>query len=232
MRAAFSSQPLRALRYHPRMASSLRIENGLLCVPVGTRIPKVCLLCGATKGIVRRNQTYTVGSGGVAVGGVGGVLGAVFAQSMRGLDRGTVALAFAVLIGGGGAIAYLVDRFAKKVEVALPLCEACDGRWAEGVEKRRIVLAGLALFGVLVVVGYVIESVLTVGVGFGILAVLLLFAWSAGLRDRFVQVGSVKTDVVAFRISEETAQKVVARAERKAARKDRGSTGEDAEADA
>ncbi|MFN7700918.1 MAG: hypothetical protein ACK5U8_23695, partial [Deltaproteobacteria bacterium] len=76
---------------------NVRLHDGLLCAEVGGRIPKVCLLCGATKDVVRRTQEYPIGASyGTGAGTAGGVVGALTAQSLRHVDR---AVAVGAIVG-------------------------------------------------------------------------------------------------------------------------------------
>jgi len=194
----------------------VRLHEGLLCAKVGGRIPKVCLLCGATKDVVRRHQEYAVGASyGAGAGAGGGVVGAMVAQSLRGMDRG---LAAAVIVGIVVVVAVgatLAHRATPTIPMELPLCQTCDGRWADAMQHRIWLLLALALFFALVVIGIALDAMMILGASMLVLVASLAAAWALGLRNRVLHVGWVKAHEIAFRVSPEIATKVLERAERK-----------------
>jgi hypothetical protein len=198
-------------------AMDVRLHEGLLCARVDGTIPKVCLLCGATKDVVRRNQEYAIGTSyGTGAGAAGGVAGAMVASSLRGLDRGTAAMAVVALVAVVVAIAVVANRATPKIAMSLPLCQRCDGRWAEGESYRLWVLVAIGLFFALVVVGMALESTPAMVGGLVVLVASLVGAYVLGLKDRFLQIARVDRKEIAMRVPEPIAQKVIERAERRA----------------
>jgi hypothetical protein len=195
----------------------VRIHEGLLCARVEGTIPKVCLLCGATKDVVRRQQEYAVGTSyGPGVVVAGGAFGSMVARSVRGLDRGVAAMAVVALVAVVVIAAAAAHRAMPKVAVSLPLCRRCDGRWAEGESYRLWLLVAVGVFFALVVVGMALDSTLAMVGGLVVLVALLGGAFAAGLKERFLQIVRVDRSEIAMRVPEPIAQKVIERAERRA----------------
>lgn len=206
--------------YHRGM--DVRLHEGLLCAKVGGRIPKVCLLCGATKEIVRRRQEYAVGASyGAGAGAAGGVIGAVVASQLRHVDRGLAAMLLVGIVVVVSIVAMLAHRASPKVELELPLCQACDARWAEGLSYRTWILLAVGVFFVLVVVGMALDAMLLLGLGMLVLFGVLAWAWASGQRERFVQVGWVQASEVGLRLKDEIARAVIERAEKNVERRAR-----------
>ena len=83
---------------------------------------------------------------------------------------------------------YVVDVDARKVELRLPLCRACNARWTKGVAIRRWLVAALLVASGLILAGVATkETALVVGGG-AALAVFLGWAIAAKLPARFVGV--------------------------------------------
>jgi len=202
----------------------VRLHEGLLCARVGGRIPKVCLLCGGTQEIARRRQEYAVGASyGAGAGAGGGVVGAAVASQIRHMDPG---LAAAVIVGIVVVLAVVVtvaNRATPKVELELPLCATCDGRWAEGLRNRTWILLALGAFGALTVAGIALDAMVLLVIAMLLLFGVLGWAWATGQRARFLEVGWARADEVGLRVKDEIARKVLERAqkndERRAAKK-------------
>lgn len=197
----------------------VRLHDGMLCARTDGRIPKVCLLCGATKDVVRRTQEYGVGTNyGAGAGAGGGVAGALVAQSLRGLDRGLAAAVITGLVAVVVLVAWVAHRATPKVALELPLCKSCDGRWAEAEQRRVWILLALGLFLALVVVGIGLDAMWLLGVALLLVFGLLAFAKLTGQAERFAKVGFVKREEIGLRLAPEIAEKIVERAKRRAER--------------
>lgn len=195
----------------------VRLHDGLLCAKVGGRIPKVCLLCGATKDVVRRTQEYPIGASyGTGAGAVGGVVGALTAQSLRHVDR-TVAVGVMVgLVAVVSVVAFVAHRITPRVAMELPLCTSCDGRWAEGEARRVWIFAAIGLFLALVLTGFALDAMALMVAGLAVILGVVGFAKVTDQAQRFAQIGFVQKDEVGFRVSPEIAAKIVERAKRRA----------------
>ncbi len=194
-------------------------EGELLVVPTGVTLPKVCLKCGGRHDIVRRKAPYTVGTAGRASAGVGGVIGVVFAQTMRGVDRVVAVLVFTVLIATASAVAWVMQRSATKVELALPLCASCDAAWTEGERQRTGILWGLGGSFVALAAGYALASTVLMAVGGLAFAIAIVVALVLQLPKRFVPALAVKPEAVRLKVAPAIADAVVERARRRAERR-------------
>lgn len=195
-------------------------EGDLLVVPVGARLPKVCLKCGARHDITRRKASFTIGTAAKAAGTASGVGGAVLAQALRGLDRTFAVLAFTGVAGMLGVIAWLAQRGAAKVELALPLCASCDAAWTEGEMLRTRFAWALGVSFALLAAGYALYSTPTLGVGGALFVLALVMAIGARLPKRFVSATVAKAEAVSLKVEGAIADDVVARARRRAERRD------------
>jgi hypothetical protein len=117
--------------------------SDLTAIPVDLdeRLPRICFKCAATNEIVRRPEVLTVTSQTARnMGMVGGAMGAVSASIMRSNKELLVPLL--ALLGVGVAIfSVYTHRTAQRVEVAIPLCPACDTRWSKAKAARPFFLA-------------------------------------------------------------------------------------------
>jgi hypothetical protein len=197
----------------------------MLCARTDGTIPKVCLLCGATKDVVRRTQEYPLGASyGAGAGAGGGVVGALVAQSLRGIDRMLAAMVVAGIVVVVAIGAWIAHRATPKVAMSLPLCTGCDGRWAEGEQRRTWFVLALVVFLLLTVGGIALDAMWMLGAGLALVLGLVLFARATDQAKRFVQVGFVQKDEIGFRLSREIAEKIVERAKRRAERASAPST--------
>ncbi|MFO0713337.1 MAG: hypothetical protein U0353_26015 [Sandaracinus sp.] len=195
----------------------VRLEQGLLCARVGGRIPKVCLLCGATKDVGRRTQEYAVGASyGTGAGAAGGVFGAIMAQSLRNVDRTLAVGAIVSLLAVVSVGAYIAHRLTPRVAMRVPLCGSCESRWAEAEARRIWYLLGLVEFLVLVLAGLALDATALMIAGMLVLIALVTAAKITDQAERFAQVGFVKKDEIGFRVSKEIAEKMIERAQRRA----------------
>ncbi len=199
----------------------VRIHDGMLCARTDGRIPKVCLLCGATRDVVRRTQEYPVGTSyGASAGAGGGVVGALVAQSLRGLDHMVAATAIVGLVAVVAVGAWLAHRATPKITIELPLCTACDGRWAEAQQRQTWFIIAIGVFLGLVVTGIALDAMWLLGAALAWVLALVAFALVTEQAKRFLHVGFVTKTEIGFRVSKEIGEKVVERARRRAAREE------------
>lgn len=204
----------------PRAHGGLPQQQGdLLVVPVGCRLPKLCLKCGTTDGVERRPKTYSVGTAGGAVGGIGGVLGASLARSMRDEEPIVLVGVVTVIIALVAAGAWLIQRAAKKVELEVPLCDACLARTAEGELLRTRLLVGLGASFVVLGAGWAMSST-PILVGGGLLFVVALVAtFAAKLPSYFLAAPAITEKAVSFKLEPGLAERVLERIARREAKK-------------
>lgn len=98
-------------------------EGPNLCVRLGATIPAVCLKCGVTTGIVRREHAFT----------------------WMPPEKRRNTLAMQLLFGAlGGALMEAANaKHRRNATLSLPLCEPCDQRWAQG---KKLAIVTLLLF--------------------------------------------------------------------------------------
>jgi hypothetical protein len=156
-------------------------------VDADRKIPPVCLKCGTTAGIVRRQENFAVSPAARGIGVGGGAVGAVVANATRHDSE----LMFPLLGFIGAVLAIVVwvlHTTAKRVHLALPLCAACNERWNAGRTIRRWLLVALGVATVCLILGLAFHS-LPVGVAGAVaLAVMIIVAIPAKLPARFVGV--------------------------------------------
>jgi len=168
----------------PRAAPPRWTAGATLAIAIAHKIPRVCLKCAATHGIVRRRETFTVGTSGAAYGAVGGLAGAVVVSLVRQDPESFLPVALLLAVGLG-VIAWSIQRRATKVTIAVPLCADCDRRWSRGVSLRKglvAVLAGSSLVGLVGLAGVPALTGLG-GVGF---VSAIAIALVARLPNRFL----------------------------------------------
>lgn len=194
----------------------VRLHDGLLCAKVGGRIPKVCLLCGATKDVVRRTQEYPIGASyGTGAGAAGGVVGAITAQSLRHMERSLALGAIIGLVAVVSVVAFVAHRITPRVTTEIPLCAGCDARWAEAEGRRVWFLVAVAMFLALVLAGFALDAMALMAAGLAVILLAVVFAKVTDQAKRFAQIGFVQKDEIGFRLSAEVAQKVLERARRR-----------------
>ncbi len=98
-------------------------EGSHLCVRLGAKIPSVCLKCGATGEIYRREHAFTW-----------------MPPEKR---RNTMAMRLMFGALGGALMEAANAKHRRNATLSLPLCEACDLRWAQG---KKLAVATLVLF--------------------------------------------------------------------------------------
>jgi hypothetical protein len=206
----------------------VRIVGESLAARVGGRIPKVCLKCGATKEITRRDQDFVLGTAGAMGASGGAVIGVAVAASLRSgplrddpmLQVVIIVVVFAIAIG----LALAWNARQKRVTLALPLCPACNESWNDGLRIRKQLLVGIAAMGVLVLVGIATEAMLFMGLGMVVFLIVLAVAVGAKIPARMIQAEWAKEREVALKIDRAIADKVVEKArkreEKKLARED------------
>jgi len=174
-----------------------------LVVDADKRLPAICLKCGAHKHIVRRNERLVAATAAQGLGAVGGVCGVMVARAMR-EDPVAGAFALAASLAGSLVVGYVVHRQAPKVDLALPLCRACNERWTNGVSARRIMLAILCAAFAAFAYGFLARDVFGYVVGGVAMGVAVFVAIVARLRDRFIAATDIRgTRVVLSRVSDD-----------------------------
>lgn len=106
-------------------------EGPNLAVRLDAKIPGVCLKCGTTAGIVRREHAFT----------------------WMPADKRRNTMAVRLLFGAlGGAMMEAANaKHRRNATLSLPLCEACDQRWVQGKKLAIItLLLFLASFGFII----------------------------------------------------------------------------------
>jgi hypothetical protein len=160
-------------------------------VDADRKIPPVCLKCGTTEGISRRQERFTVSPAARGVGVTGGAAGAVVANATR-HDSDLLLPLIAVIGAVLGIVVWILNTTAKRVELALPLCAACSDRWKTGVVIRRWLLFALGVAAVCLIGGLASHSV-PMGVAGGVaLFVMIAVAIAAKLPARFVGVQRIE----------------------------------------
>lgn len=168
----------------PRAAPPRWAAGATLAIAIAHKIPRVCLKCAATRGIVRRRETFTVGTSGAAYGAAGGLAGAVVVSTVRHDPESFLPVA-ALLVAGVGVIAWSIQKRATKVTIAVPLCEDCDRRWSRGLSLRRLLVVVLAASGLAALTGLVAWPPL-VALGAAGFAGAIAVALVARLPNRFL----------------------------------------------
>jgi hypothetical protein len=200
--------------------SSVRAEGELLVVPRGARIPKVCLKCGATRGVVRREQAYAVGALARSFPLAGGAVGAIVANIARNAFRGEPGLQALFLVGVlvvASIFALVVDRTTTKITLALPFCAEHDARLSTALRIRNGVLAtagGAVLLG-LAGMGLSLQPLILVAVALVVLAFGVALATK--VRRAWVHAPSVSYDAVALRVGADLATSMAQRAQKREA---------------
>ena len=122
------------------------------------RLPRVCFKCAATNDILRRPEVLTVASQTARnMGMVGGAMGAVTASIMRN-NKDLLLPLLGVLGVGIGIFAVYTNNTAQRVEVAIPLCPACDERWTKAKAARPFFLGAFIATALAVLLGMASEN--------------------------------------------------------------------------
>lgn len=202
--------------------SIVTAKGALLVVPEGARIPKVCLKCGAKKGVVRREQTFVVGAMGKSSPWLGAVVGVGAASMIRNLfreDLGLQVLAIVVICAVAAVVALALNAAARKVTLSLPLCAEHDAA-IELARRRRVpVLAGLGLALALGLGGMAGESVMVAVLGVALLILVVVAARAMRMNEAWVHAGAVTDDHVALRVDPAVAKSIAERAEKREAKR-------------
>ncbi len=184
---------------------------GELVIDTEKRLPAICLKCGASKHIVRRNERLVAATATQGLGAVGGVCGVMVARAMR-EDPVAGAVVLGCSLAGSLAVGYVVHRQAPKADLAIPLCRDCNARWTQGVNVRRAILAIVCAAGVAFAYGFFARDTLGYVVGGALLAVMVIVALAFRLRDRFVFASAIQgTRVVLKGVSDEASKLLAAR---------------------
>lgn len=98
-------------------------EGPNLAVRLGAKIPSVCLKCGRTTGMVRREHAF----------------------SWMPADKRRNTVLMGAMFGAlGGAVMEAANaKHRRNATLSLPLCEGCDLRWVQG---KKLAIATLLLF--------------------------------------------------------------------------------------
>jgi hypothetical protein len=129
-----------------------------IAVDLEERLPRVCFKCAATHEIVRRPEVLTVTSQSARnMGMVGGAIGAGAASIMRNSKELLVPL-LGVLAVGLVIFSVYTNKTARRVEVAIPLCVACDQRWSKAKGARPFFLVAFIASALAVLLGMASEN--------------------------------------------------------------------------
>jgi hypothetical protein len=106
-----------------------------LIVREGARIPKVCVKCGATKDVSRREIPFAVGN---TAAGAGMLVIGVGAEAMVLIGLGLLVLfaALAFAFATGMRKAWVTARWARDEQVALPVGAETAKKVVERAERR------------------------------------------------------------------------------------------------
>lgn len=202
--------------------SIVRAQGELLVVPEGARIPKVCLKCGATKAVVRSEQSYIVSAIGRAGPWVGGAIGAGTASVIRNVfrdDWAMQAIAIGVICVAAAVIGVVVHVGSRKVTLQLPLCTEHDAKLAAARRHRVPLVGGAVLALCAMLLGMGMESVAVAALGGVLLVGLIVAARAAKMHEAWVNAAAVSDEHVALRVGEDLARSIAERAEKRAAKK-------------
>lgn len=156
-------------------------------VDVEKNIPSVCLKCASRETITRRDTRLAVGTGGRAMGALGGVGGAIIAN----VSRNDPSLFLPLVLGALGVVAVigLIAHYrTTRVDLSLPLCSSCRDRWDDGERFRSWLLAGIAVSGGALVFGKWIESGAVMVLGGLVFGATIVAAIPLRLPKRFLTV--------------------------------------------
>lgn len=188
------------------------------------RIPKVCVKCGATKDVARHEVVFAVGHAASGAGLAGGAIGAGVASTLRNMFRdepALMALVLAVLLAGGSLVAWIVSTRTAKIPLQVPLCEEHGARLDRARRHRAGLLLALGIAAVLMLLGLGAEAWLVVVLGLVLIFAALAYVLATGMRSAWVAARWAKDEHVALVVGHDTAKKIVRRAEKRAAKKQR-----------
>ena len=188
-------------------------------VRAGARIPKLCVKCGATKDVSRREQAFAVGTRGASAGAAGGVVGVMVANVVRnafrdepGMQAAIIAAVFVVVCIG----AVVVQRATPKVHLEVPLCGQHLAQLDAALQHRTWLLLALGLAGVLLVFAIAVSNVWLMGLALVIMLGAIGAAFALGMPKAWIKAKWAKDDQVALDLEPGLATKFLERAEKRA----------------
>lgn len=197
----------------------LRVEGDLLVVRAGVRIPKVCVKCGATKDVSRRDQAFAAGAQGASAGAAGGVVGVMVANVVRnafrdepGMQAAIIATVFVVVCIG----AVIVQRVTPKVHLELPLCGQHRAQLDAALQHRTWLLLALGLAGVVLVFAIGVSNLWLMGLALVIMLGAIGAAFALAMPKAWIKAKWAKDDHVALDLEPGLATKILERAEKRA----------------
>lgn len=188
------------------------------------RIPKVCVKCGATKDVSRHEISFAVGHAASGAGLASGAIGAGVASVLRNTFRdepGLMALVLAFLLVGGSLVAWVVSTRTPKIHLRVPLCEEHGARLDRARRNRTGLLVALGVASVIILAGMGAEAWLVVSLGLVLLFAAVAYALATGMRGAWVAARWAKDEHVALVVDPYTAEKIVERAAKRTAKKQR-----------
>lgn len=207
--------------YH--RAVDLRADGDLLVVRAGARIPKVCVKCGATQGVSRRDHAFALGSYGAGAGAAGGVVGAMLASTLRHTFRDEPGMQ-AAIIGGLLALvcvgAWVAQRMTPTLHLDVPLCGEHHARFDRAMQHRTWLLLAFAIAGVVLVFGIGVSSLALIGLAVVLAIGAIAAAFAAAMPKAWIPVRWAKDREVALALDPEITKKILERAERRARKAD------------
>lgn len=168
-----------------QLAPLYTFDQGQFVVDLEKKIPPVCLKCAARDHVERRESRLAVGTGGQAVGALGGIVGAMIANVARNDPSLFLPLVLGalVLVAMIGLIAHYRTR---RIDLALPLCSSCRAAWDDGERYRTGLLVGIALSVGLLIFGKWAEMSTAMIAGGGVFVLTLVVAIPLKLPKRFI----------------------------------------------
>jgi hypothetical protein len=131
------------------------------------------------------------------------------------MDRGLAIGAVVGLVSLVSVVALVAHRITPRVAMELPLCTACDGRWAEAEARRVWLILAVGVFLALVLAGLALDAIALMVAGLAVILLAVVFAKVTDQAKRFAQVGFVQKEEIGFRVSGEIAEKILERARRR-----------------
>ena len=195
-----------------------------MVVHEGARIPKVCVKCGATKDVSRHEIPFAVGHAASGAGLAGGAIGAGVASVLRNVFRdepALMALVLALLLCGGSLVAWVVSTRTPKIHVRVPLCEEHGARLDRARRNRTGLLVALGVASLIILAGMGAEAWPVVGLGLVLIFAALAYVLATGMRGAWVRARWAKDEHVALVVDPHTAEKIIERAARRAAKRQR-----------
>lgn len=197
-----------------------RAEDGLLVVPVGPRVPAVCLHCGASEDVVYHVRTQPLGSHDTRVtskaaasGAPLGILGAIaISKIFRNYDlllNGIIASAVAGIVIWV-SVSY---RSSPKVQLRLPFCQTCNAMREKRQRWIRFISLGLGVSLLVLFAGTGLHvSGLAVAGGALLAAFVAAFVILGRSRRTYAITAWANEHEVALEVEDKIAREVVRRA--------------------